>query len=188
MNEQILSYSDKYYKEEKIDGKIYRMAAPCDEHIDVQSNLLTIFNNYFKQNKKNCRARHDSRLDINEDNYLEPDLKILCRENNNGEIPVIVIEILSKSTRKRDLGVKMKKYAELGIKEYWIVTWELSSIVIYLLNDNKQYDFYKSYAYYSSEDELKRLDEDELKEAVTEFSPVLFPDIIIRLEDVFDIF
>jgi len=189
MNAQIQDYiNDRKIKKEKIDGQIYLMASPRDEHLDVQYNITNAFNDYFKKNKRKCRARIDSQLYINEDNYVEPDVKILCRENKNDDIPVIVIEVLSKSTQGRDFGVKMKKYAELGIKEYWIVTWELSSIVIYLLNDEKQYNFYKSYAYYSSEAELKRLDENELKEVVKEFSPVLFPEIIIRLEDVFDIF
>jgi len=190
MNEQILDleYGDKKYKEEQIDGKIYRMAPPCDEHIDVQGNLNNIFNNYFKQNKKPCRARNDSRLDIDENNYLTPDLKILCRENKSGDIPVMVIEVLSKSTRKRDLTVKMTKYAQLDIKEYWIITWETSSIDIYLLNDGKKYELYKSYVYFSSEMELKGLNEDEKNEIVKEFSPPAFPELVIKLEDVFDIF
>jgi len=31
------------------------------------------------------------------------------------------------------------------------------------------------------------LDEDEQKEVVKEFSPISFPDLVIKLEDVFDI-
>ena len=191
MNEQAQNYSDRKIKKEKIDGQIYLMATPCREHRDVQYNISNAFNSYFKKNKRRCRAIFDHELYIDESNMLEPDIKILCRESRNDDIPVIVIEVLSKSTQGRDLGVKMKKYAELGIKEYWIVTWELSTIVIYLLNEdrqNQQYDLYKSYAYYSSESELARLDEYELKDAVKEFSPALFPELVIQLEDVFDIF
>ena len=172
-----------------IDGKIYLMARPCDEHIDVQDNLTMIFNSYFKHNKRKCRARTESQLYVNEKNYVEPDVKVLCRENNkNDDIPVIVIEVLSKSTVDIDRDLKMAKYATLGIKEYWIITWEMSLIEIYLLNGNKEYKRYKTYAYYSSEQELRRLDEDELKEVVNEFSPVSFPELTVKLEDVFDIF
>jgi len=188
MNEQIQHYnSERYPKTEKIDGRIYLMSAPCDEHIDVQANLITIFTNYFKKNKRRCRARQDAKTNIDK-GFVKPDLKVVCYEKNNDGIPTIVIEILSKSTRDRDLGVKMEKYATLGIKEYWIITWQMLSIDIYLLNDNKAYEHYKTYAYYSSEEELEELDENDLKEVVKEFSPISFPELIIQLEDVFDIF
>jgi len=180
--------NDRKIKKEKIDGQIYLMAGPSGEHKDVQYNITNAFNDYFKKNKRKCRARLDHELYIDDNNYLEPDVKVLCRETRSDDIPVIVVEVLSKSTQGRDLGVKMKKYAELGIKEYWIVTWELSSIVLYLLNDNNQYDLYRAYAYYSSEKELRRLDEEELKDTVKEFSPTSFPELKIQLEDVFDIF
>ena len=196
MNAEIQNYSDNKRKKEMIDGKIYLMARPCDEHIDVQDNLTMIFNSYFKRNKRKCRARTESQIYVNEKNYFEPDVKILCRESaeqtrQNDDIPVIVVEVLSKSTGDRDKGVKMDKYAALGIKEYWIITWEAMLIDIYLLNENKEYKeykHYKSYSYYASEQELKRLDEDELREVVNEFSPVSFHELTIKLEDVFDIF
>lgn len=186
MNEPI-QYSEKR-KTEIIDGKIYLMASPCDEHINVQDNINNIFNTYFKQNKRKCRAMNESDIRVNNENRYRPDVKILCRETRSDDIPVIIAEILSKSTQDRDLGIKMKKYAELGVKEYWIVTWETSSIVIYLLSEDKRYDFYKSYALFTSEDELERLEEEEKKEIINEFSSVSFPEFVIRLEDVFDIF
>jgi Uma2 family endonuclease len=188
MNEQIENYSDQKLKKEMINGKIYLMASPCGEHRDVQGNLLTIFNDYFKKNKRRCRARIDHELYIDERNTLEPDIKILCRETRNDDIPVIVIEILSKSTSDRDFGIKMEKYAEIGIKEYWLISWEMATVTIYLLNDDKRYKHYKSYAYITDEKELKRLDDKELSEIVKKFSPVSFQNLTIQLEDVFYIF
>jgi len=190
MNEQLQNYSEKYPKTEKIDGRIYLMSAPCDEHIDVQVNLATVFTNYFKKNKRRCRARTDAKTNIDE-GFVKPDLKIVCFEKNNDGIPVIVIEVLSKSTADIDRGIKMKKYAALGIKEYWIIIWQAVSVEIYLLNEEKKYEHYKTYSYYSSEkelEELEELEERDLKEAVNEFSPVSFPELTVKLEDVFDIF
>ena len=189
MNAQVQNdYCDNKRKIEKIDGKTYLMARPCREHINVQDNIAMIFNAYFKQNKRKCRAMSEDQLYINENNYYEPDIKILCRETRKDDIPVIVIEILSKSTADRDLGIKMKKYAELGIKEYWIVSWEMTTISVYRLNESNYYEHFKSYALFSDEKELKRLDEKELKEVVTEFSSASFPELTIQLADVFDFF
>jgi len=193
MNAEIPDFRDNKRKKEMIDGKIYLMARPCDEHINVQDNLVMIFNSYFMSNKRRCRAFTESQLYINDKNYVEPDVKVLCRESagytiQNDDIPVIVIEVLSKSNPVHDRVIKMRKYAELNIKEYWIITWEMSLIEIYLLNENREYEPYKSYAYYTSEKELRRLDDDELKEVVSEFSPVSFPELTIKLDVVFDIF
>ena len=189
MNQPIQNFrSDNKIKKEMINGKIYLMATPCGEHINVQDNLAMIFNSYFKRNKRRCRAFTGHELYVNEKNYYVPDVKIICREKRNDDIPVIVIEVLSKSNIDIDRHDKMQKYAELGIKEYWIITWQMTLIEVFLLNDNMQYERNRSYAYFSSEKELRRLDENELKEVVTEFSPTSFPELFIRLEDVFDIF
>ena len=178
------NFSDEL-KEEKIDGKIYLMATPVNEHIDVQENISTIFNNYFRQNKKRCRSRIEARLDFNITNYFRPDVMVFCYDNNK-DIPIIVVEVLSISTRDKDLGVKMKKYAQLGIKEYWVVTWEIQSIDIYLLGDDGKYEQYKSYARFTEEDILNEDEgEEDTEEIITEFSPVSIPELKIKLEDVF---
>jgi len=189
MNEQIIYHDNSHingekYKEEKIDGKIYRMAPPCNEHVNVQANLVYIFTDYFKRNKKPCRAMPGGGLYIDESSNFEPDLQIICRENDKSGVPVIVVEVLSKSTQKRDLGVKMKKYEKLGVKEYWIITWEISSLTIYVLDEYGKYDFYDTYSVFT---EKEKLEEDILKEIVTAFSPVSFPELAVKLEDVFDI-
>ena len=180
-------YSDDIFTEEKIDGKIYLMARPADRHIDVQGNILRLFNNYFIQNKKKCIARNEAQLDIDNDNYLVPDSMVFCY-NNSRNIPLIVIEVLSKSTCDRDTGVKMKKYAELGIKEYWIVDYKNCIVTIYVLNDSV-YEKYKSYAYFTLDDfsaipAIREKQQAEV-EMVTEFSPVSMPEIVLKLEDIF---
>jgi Uma2 family endonuclease len=184
MGEALRRYSlDKKFKKEMIDGEIYLMAAASNEHIDVQGNLYNIFSNYFKQNGRRCRARFEAQLNMNEKNYFKLDLMIFCKESNNGEIPLIIVEILSKSTAKKDLGVKMEKYAELGIKEYWIITWEISTLTVYLLNEEQEYKLYNVYTLLGEDDE-----EEDKKEAAESFSPVSFPELTVNLSDVFDIF
>ena len=53
------------------------------------------------------------------------DLAVTCHEHEPDQRrtpdPVVVVEILSPSTRKRDRGVKARRYAELGVEHYWIV-------------------------------------------------------------------
>jgi len=35
--------------------------------------------------------------------------------------PLLVVEVLSPSTRSRDCGLKAQRYAELGVLHYWLV-------------------------------------------------------------------
>jgi Uma2 family endonuclease len=51
--------------------------------------------------------------------------------------PDMVIEILSPSTRERDLVLKQDIYLEAGVKEYWIIDPESKTVFVKLLNYNK---------------------------------------------------
>ena len=178
---------DDMFIEEKINGKIYFMARPDKNHMRIQYNLCSVFNKYFKSKKKKCEAIFETQFDIDEDNYLVPDVMVFCYESNT-EIPLIVIEVLSKSTRDRDLTVKMKKYAEIGVKEYWLVDYKSHSIDIYILA-NSSYEPFKSYTFYTQEDFViiknKELREKQRAEIIKEFSPVSIPAINIKIKDIF---
>ena len=142
-----------YFKEEKIDGKVYLMARPSDEHEGVQSNMANIFANYFKQSKRRCRVKNEAEIYHNKDNYFVPDLMVFCYQNDrpdNKTKPVIIIEVLSKSTYAKDMNIKMKKYAELGIKEYWLVDYKNHTVSIFALTGESKYEHYKSYAYFTA--------------------------------------
>ncbi|MCP3982251.1 MAG: Uma2 family endonuclease [bacterium] len=42
--------------------------------------------------------------------------------------PLIVVEILSPSTRRHDLGLKLQRYEKLGVPHYWVVDPETTRI------------------------------------------------------------
>ena len=45
--------------------------------------------------------------------------------------PLLVVEILSPSTRNQDRTVKARRYAALGIRHYWIIDPDASRIECY---------------------------------------------------------
>lgn len=47
--------------------------------------------------------------------------------------PLLVVEILTPSTRSRDRGLKATRYAELGVSHYWIVDPDLRCIECFRL-------------------------------------------------------
>ncbi len=71
-----------------------------------------------------------------DDNELQPDVEVIpgTRESHRVKkwevlpFPLLVVEVLSASTRARDRGKKRAAYARLGIDTYWIVDLENRSI------------------------------------------------------------
>jgi len=49
--------------------------------------------------------------------------------------PLLIVEILSPSTRKHDRGVKFQRYAELGVEHYWIVDPDARRVECHRLQD-----------------------------------------------------
>ena len=123
---------------ELIDGVFYEFSAPSLIH-------QTIVFETAKQLDR-CAASHgcivfispvDVRLDKDNDTMIEPDITVLCDLKKtefmncvNGA-PEFVLEVLSDSTRKRDLTIKTAKYEHAGCREYWIVDPKNEDILVY---------------------------------------------------------
>jgi Uma2 family endonuclease len=69
---------------------------------------------------------------------VEPDLVVVANPKQITKrgiegTPLLVVEILSPSTRDRDRTVKARRYAEVGIPHYWIVDPDVQRIECYRL-------------------------------------------------------
>ena len=164
---------------ELIDGVPYNMTpAPTPKHQEILGELFRILANWLKGNR--CRvymAPFDVRLAGSEipdsviDKVVQPDISVVCdpqKIDDRGCLgtPDMIIEILSPSTFKKDLGIKLALYESSGVKEYWVVHPLDETVMVFRLQ-NGQYGKPKVY---SVPDEI----------------PVeLFEDFIIPLESVF---
>ena len=75
---------------------------------------------------------------IDEFNTYQPDLLFVSNERRHilGSLaatgaPDVVIEILSDSTRRRDLVEKLPVYLAAGVREVWIVDLDAATVAIY---------------------------------------------------------
>ena len=121
---------------ELIDGVIYMMSSPSAWHQDLVGMLYIQLSNFLKGKKcKVMLSPFDVRLfpkeDNSDSNILIPDLIVVCdrKKLSDGKAcrgaPDFVIEILSKSTEKRDLVAKKFLYAKAGVNECWFINREL---------------------------------------------------------------
>jgi Uma2 family endonuclease len=106
-----------------------------------------------KSNSKDCKnclviAEEDWKID--ENTVLKPDVVLICDEPNEAYItkaPEIIVEVISKSTAKRDEKHKFKIYEAEKVKYYILVYPNDLKAKIYKLEDKnytKEGDFFDS--------------------------------------------
>lgn len=124
---------------ELIDGVIFEMEAPQTIHQTIGLELSVRLRAFIMKKGGKCVpfvAPVDVQLDCDNKTMLQPDVMVICdREKNNGKriygAPDFVAEVLSKSTRKKDLFIKTVKYENAGVRECWMIDPDKKQILVY---------------------------------------------------------
>lgn len=116
-------------KHEYFDGEVVAMAGARENHIAITANLTGELHSYLKSNP--CRVfPNELRVATpSSTSYMYPDVAIVCgkMEKKDGEFdtctnPSVIIEVMSESTRNRDMGYKFFYYQQIpSLKEYILV-------------------------------------------------------------------
>ncbi len=127
---------------ELIEGHPIAMSPmPVPEHQRVAAELITELTLALRKGGcKDCKAYDSVDYKIAEDTIFEPDILVICGKINRSYLdfpPVIIVEILSKSTEERDRGIKYQYYEQEGVKYYLIVDVNKKSLEIYELVKGK---------------------------------------------------
>ncbi len=128
---------------ELIDGVFYDMTAPSFNHQDLIGEIFRQAANYIIENNGPGRAMVsplDVQLDRDDRTMVEPDFLIICDESKIIDrciygAPDFVLEVISRSTKKKDYTIKLAKYQNAGVREYWIVDLDQRMVVIYYFED-----------------------------------------------------
>ena len=123
---------------ELIDDMIYNMAPPSVQHQRVSNYLSTEINLYIRSKKGSCEvfsAPFAVFLNADDKTYVEPDISVICDKNKLNErgcngAPDRIIEIVSPSSKHTDYVLKLLKYRNAEVREYWIVDPILSDFSI----------------------------------------------------------
>ena len=143
---------------EIIDGQIFLLASPKAVHEEIRRELEYELVSHIKKNGGRCKlyANLDIYLDNDDKTRVEPDMYVVCdrskiREDACYGAPDLIIEIVSRSTRSRDYGLKLLKYRTAGVREYWIVNPYTETVSVYWFEDenqNCQYSFNEEIAFH----------------------------------------
>ena len=135
---------------ELIDGVIYDMTAPTTAHQQIILYLGSKIREHILTHKGKCVtsiAPTDVRLDMDDRTMVQPDILVVCERDQviarriEGA-PDLVIEILSPSTRRKDLHIKAGKYARAGVRELWLVDPRDRRVIIYGFEDGDSTGLY----------------------------------------------
>ena len=135
---------------ELIDGVFYDMAAPNWIHQTILGRLFISFDECIRKHSSNCHAAFaplDVQLDKDEYTMVQPDLLVICDTKDivKGRIygaPKFTAEILSPSTRSKDMFKKLNKYRFAGVEEYWIIDPQNLQVTVYDLKNEMAPDKY----------------------------------------------
>ncbi len=124
---------------ELIDGVIYDMSSPTNIHQLIASEIREQLRSYIRKKGGNCipiMAPADVQLDCDDRTMVQPDVFVVCDKDKiikrcTYGVPDFIVEILSPSTRKKDVKIKLRKYIAAGVREYWIVDPDQKSVVVY---------------------------------------------------------
>ena len=78
----------------------------------------------------------DVQLDCDNKTMVQPDVVVVCDRDKIIKrcvyaAPDLVVEVLSPYTKKKDMTLKMHKYANAGVKEYWLIDPDKKKIIVY---------------------------------------------------------
>lgn len=119
------------FKSEFVDGEIVSMAGDFPRHGQISNNMVTALNNALRKKNSTCIVQgSDLKVYFEKFNRASyPDVMVICGDyeihKNRKDIitnPILVIEVLSKSTENYDRGKKFQLYRSLpSLKEYVLI-------------------------------------------------------------------
>ena len=149
---------------EIINGEAVMMAPPTRIHQKISGELFRQLANFLEGKKCEVYAapfavrlfEKDGDTPEDVDTMVEPDISVVCDHDKLDKhgckgAPDLVVEILSPSTQRHDRLVKLDLYQRAGVREYWIVDPDSSTVQVFLLKDG----YLRPHEVYSAKDIAK---------------------------------
>ncbi|MGE5527681.1 MAG: Uma2 family endonuclease [Patescibacteria group bacterium] len=139
--------SDARY--EYIDGEVYLLASPSWAHQRIVLEIAHCIQDWARGRKcQPVTAPFDVTLfKEDKENIVQPDIVVVCDSENIDDrgrytgVPSLVVEVLSESTRSKDMFQKMHVYMAGGVGEYWLVNPGNREVYIYRFADGEIADY-----------------------------------------------
>ncbi len=132
-------------KHELVDSYAYTMAGASRNHERISINISREFSSYLKNSP--CEPfGSDMKIRVG-DNFFYPDMMVVCDDKNDDEYytdsPLIIVEVLSKLTRRMDETIKRQQYLSIpSLQEYVLIEQYIVDIEVVRRSDGWQSKHY----------------------------------------------
>jgi len=122
-------------KHEFIDGQVYAMAGASANHDRISGTIYRKFGNHLENSA--CEPfTSDMKLKTSTVNFRYPDCMVICDKDDENKFyktkPVILVEVISRSTRKIDKKDKLLEYINISsLQEYVIIEQDVVDIEVF---------------------------------------------------------
>jgi Uma2 family endonuclease len=135
--DDFLLFPDDGQRHELIDGEHFVSPTPAVRHQVIVGNLYFLIRTYLVAHPIGRVIGSPLDVILSRFDVVEPDLQYVSNERAHILVdwvrgaPDLVVEVASKSTRKRDVTIKRDLYERWGVGEYWFVDADPKSVRIY---------------------------------------------------------
>jgi Uma2 family endonuclease len=134
----LVALPDDGKRHELIDGEHYVSASPYERHQRVSGNVNFLIAGFVRPRRLGKLYYAPLDVFLSEHDIVVPDLVYVRRERLGileerflRGAPDLAVEVLSPSTRQRDLRVKRLAYRKFGFGEYWIIDPVAETIAVF---------------------------------------------------------
>jgi Uma2 family endonuclease len=132
--EYLASETASAVKREFIDGQVHAMAGAGYNHNCLAANILRKFGNHLEGTTPCTTFMADIKVKLGKD-YVYPDVLVDCSKMSGDDYfstsPKIIVEVLSRSTRKTDTTTKLVRYINLpSLLEYVLIEPDMVSVQV----------------------------------------------------------
>jgi Uma2 family endonuclease len=122
------------FKHEFLEGQIYAMAGASKNHQRIICNLVAVFVQHLKGTPCDTFAS-DMKVRVRDLAFFYPDVIVACQDDKTDNYyinqPTIIVEVLSKSTRRMDETTKFRMYQNLpSLQEYVMIEQDIVDVEV----------------------------------------------------------
>lgn len=144
INEQIDHLSEADYlsaelvseiKHEYVNGEVYAMAGASKNHERLAGNIYRKFGNHLEDSPCEPFAS-DMKVRTPTSSYRYPDCMVVCDDTSYddyyAQTPIILVEVISRSTRKTDEQSKRLEYMNIStLEEYVLIEQDYVDVTVF---------------------------------------------------------
>jgi len=144
--EGFLATVDEGTYAEWVDGQVVPMTPPSDEHARISLFFAEILDGFVRRRGVGGQVRHAPFQMKLPTSARQPDVLWAIPEKASRFLRLglegpadLVVEVISPESRTRDRREKFHEYAQVGIREYWLVDPMKRSCEVFRLSDEDVY-------------------------------------------------